>query len=126
MKDEVTLYKTKLAFMTAGLPPSLIDEKFEVRDSFISDLLRGYLSGYLWGEPGPTRTIKYPVDWWSAFKVRWFPAWLLNRYPALYQCHQISLNTLYPLFRVSLPKETPVLKFTVSDYKQRSQNDEAD
>jgi len=24
---------------------------------------------------------EYPTDWWQAFKERWFPKWLLNRYP---------------------------------------------
>ena len=24
----------------------------------------------------------YPADWWAAFKLRWFPVWLLKRYPA--------------------------------------------
>lgn len=23
----------------------------------------------------------YPADWWQAFKERWFPQWLLKRYP---------------------------------------------
>ena len=23
----------------------------------------------------------YPADWWQAFKARWFPRWLLRRYP---------------------------------------------
>jgi len=24
----------------------------------------------------------YPLDWWQAFKARWFPAWALKRWPA--------------------------------------------
>ena len=26
----------------------------------------------------------YPADWWHAFKARWFPGWLLARFPARY------------------------------------------
>ena len=26
----------------------------------------------------------YPSDWWQAFKERWFPPWLLSRYPVRY------------------------------------------
>ena len=129
MKDETTLYKTKLAFMTPPYPAELIDGEVRFSDGFDEDFvrnrLRGQLSGYLWGEPGPTQTIKYPATWWDAFKLRWFPARLLARYPAVYQCHEINLNTLYPLFRISLEKETSVLKFSVRDYKYRSADEEA-
>jgi hypothetical protein len=27
----------------------------------------------------------YPKDWWEAFKERWFPKFLLNRYPVEYE-----------------------------------------
>lgn len=132
MKNEITLQKIKLAFLRK-LPEDcteLIDGQIQVRDNihedFIRNLLTAQLSGYLWGEPGPSRTIKYPADWWSAFKLRWFPAWLLTHHPAQYQCHEINLTTLYPLFRISLAKETSVLKFDVKDYKASSADAEAD
>jgi len=28
--------------------------------------------------------IKYPIDWWQAFKERWFPKLILSRYPVKY------------------------------------------
>jgi len=28
---------------------------------------------------------RYPVDWWQAVKERWFPPWLLRRYPVRYK-----------------------------------------
>ena len=27
---------------------------------------------------------EYPEDWWQAIKERWFPKWLLRRYPVKY------------------------------------------
>lgn len=27
---------------------------------------------------------RYPADWWQAVKERWFPQWLLSRYPVEY------------------------------------------
>ena len=27
----------------------------------------------------------YPQDWWQAVKERWFPQWLLNRFPVKYK-----------------------------------------
>ena len=28
--------------------------------------------------------VKYPRDWWQAFKAHWFPEFLLDKYPVLY------------------------------------------
>ena len=28
-----------------------------------------------------TTAVKYPEDWWQAFKERWFPKWLLKKFP---------------------------------------------
>jgi len=38
--------------------------------------------------------IKYPKDWWQAFKERWFPKWLLKRYPVQY--HEAHVRAFYP------------------------------
>jgi len=27
--------------------------------------------------------IKYPRDWWQSLKARWFPKWLLRKYPVI-------------------------------------------
>jgi len=32
----------------------------------------------------------YPADWWQAFKDRWFPKWLLRKYPV--QCREIIIH----------------------------------
>lgn len=36
----------------------------------------------------------YPTDWWQAFKERWFPYWLLRRYPVRYT--KIVAKHLFP------------------------------
>ncbi len=33
---------------------------------------------------------EYPEDWWQAFKERWFPAWILRRYPVKYRVIDID------------------------------------
>lgn len=33
---------------------------------------------------------KWPRTWWDAFKCRWFPTWLLRRYPADYDSVDIE------------------------------------
>jgi hypothetical protein len=29
------------------------------------------------------KSTSYPADWWQAFKARWFPQWLKERYPVM-------------------------------------------
>ena len=50
----------------------------------------------LYAEKHPQRRIIYPRDWWQAFKKRWFPGWLLKRFPVVYTEYVISVATLYP------------------------------
>lgn len=40
------------------------------------------------------REIKYPFDWLEAFKERWFPKWLLKKYPVQYTVY--DLKRFYP------------------------------
>jgi len=47
---------------------------------------------------------KWPKDWWEAVKERWFPAFLLSRWPVKYQ--RIDIEAVYP--KCSL--EDPILK----------------
>ena len=119
---EIQLEKIKLA-LTETLSNELLNvivDTCEMNGDFINNLTTLRIRGYLWGESGETRTISYPLTWWDAFKVRWFPRWLLAKYPANYQHHEITLKTLYPHFRISMPNETFVLKYQVHDYSDLS------
>jgi hypothetical protein len=40
------------------------------------------------------KEIKYPLDWWQAFKERWFPKLFLRRWPVKY--HTWKVDFLYP------------------------------
>lgn len=42
--------------------------------------------------------IKFPADWWEAFKERWAPSWFTSRYPVAYRTHHIDLKAVYPEF----------------------------
>jgi hypothetical protein len=46
--------------------------------------LRTYLlAGKEHAEDGAT--VRWPADWWQAFRERWFPKWWLRRWPVRYQ-----------------------------------------
>ena len=63
------------------------------------------LEGYVLSENLERYEFEYPRDWWEAFKERWFPAWLLKRYPVLYTKEVVDLQVLYPKLKVSLPEQ---------------------
>lgn len=51
----------------------------------------------------PTNEIlnrKWPSTWWDAFKVRWFPNWLLRRYPPMYE----TMKLYEVLSGIKIPK----------------------
>lgn len=115
---EIQLERIKIAF-TEKVSNELLGAVVDIReenDDFVHDWTTLRIQGYLWGESGETKTISYPATWWDALKARWFPLWLLARYPAVYQHYQIDLKTLYPNFRIAMPNETHVLKYQVQDY----------
>lgn len=117
MFSEIELEKIKLVFaekVSNELLGAVIDLG-DQNDDFIRNMTTLRIQGYLWGESGESQTIRYPATWWDAFKERWSPKWLTDRYPVLYREHEITLKTLYPNFRISMPSEAHVLKYAVHD-----------
>lgn len=60
------------------------------------------------GERDEVVNISYPKTWWDAFKQRWFPRWLLKKYPANISCHRIERGCTYPTLHVSNREHFPV------------------
>ena len=57
-----------------------------------------------------------PVTWADAFKERWFPKWLLSRYPVRYRRLVVNKSTTFP--SISLPGYgDPVVVMTKTDYQ---------
>lgn len=109
---EVALNKYLVSATVPDEEPSLIDP--QVRTMKVGDQLFAQLKGYLWGERAYIEYVRYPDDWWEAFKERWFPRWLLKRYPVRLTEVVIDVTRLYPHLRYSLPEEKSVLKITKS------------
>jgi hypothetical protein len=108
---EVELERIKIGLVEKLSYTALHDLSVSVNDDFFTNLVSVQIKGYIWGERGKSETIKYPKNWREAFKERWFPAWLLRRYPVVYRVHEINTTTLYPNFKISVPDQTHVLKF---------------
>jgi len=45
----------------------------------------------------------YPATWWQHFKQRFFPAWLLRKFPVRMAEKRLDVQTLYPYLKTSLP-----------------------
>ena len=100
---KVTLDKIAVGIQLAvseHLMGATVDVEQVLQDQFVFRL-----RGYLMGHKLPERKFSYPSDWWQAFKLRWFPAWALKRYPVRYTVITVSANALYPDFKVALPDQ---------------------
>lgn len=83
----------------------LVDSSVEIWRDALENQIRIAIHGYVWAESEHVRyqEIKYPRDWWQAFKERWFPKWLLTKYPVDYYVTMISVDAIYPEFKQKLP-----------------------
>lgn len=50
---------------------------------------------------------KYPADWFQAFKERWFPKWLLDKFPVKYKV--LEVKALYPQLHVPPEVHNPII-----------------
>jgi hypothetical protein len=77
----------------------------------------------IWGEDLRkdefTLDVKYPADWIQAFKLRFFPEWLMKRYPVKYatasKTYTVEDKALFPNLVVSQPNQAYVVKQYVKE-----------
>lgn len=74
----------KKYLVNAKLHPMIIPHSMECAVAQITTMVAGER----------VKEIKYPMDWWQAFKERWFPKFLLKRFPVDYRIWKIDF--LYP------------------------------
>lgn len=51
--------------------------------------------------------VRYPADWWQAFKDRWYPEWAKKRWPVRETVTFLIARELYP--SMAMPDRNPVL-----------------
>ncbi len=108
---EAQLEKVRLGAAVALAEEFLVDD---VRVEQRFDVLRMYVRGHVWGEAESVRRqeVSYPADWWQAFKARWFPRWLLRRFPVRHRTVVLDVRAIYPEFRPALPDQEARLVIT--------------
>lgn len=67
-----------------------------------------------------TTVVKYPADWKQAFKERWYPEWLLAKYPVQYTVY--DARVLYP--SMYIPEHQPYVQLMQSTGLQDIYNNE--
>lgn len=114
MIETVELERIKFGLMM-GLSKEWMGASVEFRDDFFTNNVVMQAHGYLWGRTDELVEIKYPKDWRESFKERWFPAWMLKRYPVAYKTHRIDVREIYPDYRPAIPDKTFRLKLVKYD-----------
>lgn len=46
------------------------------------------------------KTVRFPRDWWQAFKKQYFPMWALVRWPVQYDEVTMEANAYYPEIQI--------------------------
>lgn len=59
--------------------------------------------------------IRYPVDWLEAFKERWAPAFIRDRWPVKYKEITASLHECYPGLKPAIQSRAHCFQFTIRD-----------
>lgn len=93
----------------------MIDVKADIIE-YMPHMFRIQVHGYLYGEHASYKQVKFPADWWQAFKARWFPAWALRRWPVVHTTVRFEAKAIYPHFRPSLHREEYQLLLSESTF----------
>jgi len=97
-------YKMKLIFPIPTIRLSQLEETILIA-----------IDGYVWADHVDTKEVTYPVDWWQAFKDRWFPQWAKKRWPIKYNDYAIEKWLTYPGIDYRVPDQETRLVVHVVD-----------
>jgi nuclear transport factor 2 (NTF2) superfamily protein len=105
---EVHLERMKLValqYITQELSESfVIEPKVEINTmlKFSLDEMAIRITQEVYGREMDRIEVRYPADWWQAFKERWFPTWAKERWPVRETVVDMVARELYP--HVSAPQ----------------------
>lgn len=116
MNKEIQLEKIRLVFEQMIAEKNLLCEpKCSIFINQLINTITFTIQGYLLGEKLEEKKIHYPLNWWEAFKHRWFSDWLVEQFPIKYKTINVSFNVLYPNFKPKLPEKDYVVRMMIND-----------
>ncbi len=108
LSREVQLEAIRIGLESRISDEMLLGTSVKVIQDVLYNQVRVAVRGFVWAESESVQRteIKYPRDWWQAFKERWFPKWLLEKYPVDYHHITVDVKAIYPDFKQALPEYT--------------------
>lgn len=103
----VTLKKMRV-HLSHMLSESMLREvDVDWREDLLHDHVIFEFRTFVWAETDylKSKTVRHPADWKEAFKERWFPKWLLGKYPVEYHETTLVAACLYPEFTPAVPDQ---------------------
>jgi len=114
---EITLNKVKVGAMLTVSEEFIDNLQVTVGypgTSWLENMIVLSFRSYLWGEDLGDVVIKYPENWWEAFKERWYPKYILDKFPVKYKTFRANQQVLYPeLSLPSVPGERKIYKLKI-------------
>ena len=102
MFDQITLNKIKIAAIMYFEENGIAAHDVDVRAT--AESLAVMMTARILARDVTTRTIEYPADWWSAFKVQHFPPWALRRWPPKMERITCRVMETFPSLDVKIPQ----------------------
>lgn len=107
--ETITLKMLPLAIRRALAESSVADmirdvRRVEMYGAAIGMQCAYEIRAFVWAQEKESREIRYPADWWQAFKARWFPRWARRCWPVRHTRWRCRVCAMYPSLRLS-PKE---------------------
>jgi hypothetical protein len=115
--DLVALERVIYAAVTPITPEMALEIQVS-RDLVINDMIMVSLRQAFLARKVDNAIVRYPADWWQAFKRRFFPAWALRRWPVLEHAVNVSIWHDYIGVQVPVKGVYPQIGFEQSDAQQ--------
>lgn len=78
----------------------MLSSRVTVEEGYIMNSLSYKLSSRVFG--CVVKSVRFPKNWKEAFKERWFPQWLLRKYPVKYE--ELTLDMIMPNLKSEDPE----------------------
>lgn len=96
MSDDVRI---DTAAAAVQLNPEMMQQsKIEVSDQvgYYANMLVMRMTSMIWSRHVGDHVVRYPANWWQAFKQRFFPYWARQRWPVLETTVVVTAYHDYP------------------------------
>lgn len=95
--------RVEIPFSKIGASLKCTNIMFEQAPNHVTGELQLMLTAYVATEKQRPFVYTTDRDWWQMFKRRFFPKWLIARFPIIVEKHEVSVKTVYPFLSTNIP-----------------------